>query len=824
MSELFDMAQRVIDPANFNPVIHFAAPNYRGHSRSPSRSPSRRHHFTTHELDPLLSDLSPTSTLEALESTDAVNVGGSAHQSVLRDSITAVSTSERALCIRAALAGKKLKEWQKELAAWPWPTALDGQGNGFEPLPLEERLKKRLQIDHGDHADLLLSNPSKLQTVGEDGEEEYWGSLSKSVVQQYEERIEVIRDDMETLDLEELKDHVRDAHLSSRSSRSSLYGGLENLALVNYNHLDDFTAIVTATIMHALPYISRLDSLLTTWSVRFVVLRKTPGFLRRLGDAQRAMDSAWEVIRKDESDITRNGFSTMRSIVGNQIFELGQRLDSMLDNLEGRRDTVPERWIDCMESIEADFGSWVVESERQVLENEWKAEKRHVNVRHTAQNRSQGETSGQHQSLAPQTSNKIGESNFAEDFGTMPNVADNPTVPQTFSFSSTDVLHDGSFVSDGIPKSGASDSPQSVETGASMKNSDALSLVGHFSGPSQGFLPDPIEKPVVGIAGKSPRSDVFTNALNTEIEGRSPGSKSLVLVSSEGVPTTHQFDKIEEHQLLKMANRDLKSDQAHEPKSPGNHQNIETNQNFLSPSPAEEEVASTVGQTQNTASVLPTHFGHRRELSSPLDRSDEAAPLIPEDPTFLDITAQAPAVISTATQTLWNGKVKQGHRPTPLALKNQQRDVESNVSSDTSCPGSATSAYFSGMSSPEIQDATRAEYVGSPVEVTSPTWTLREPTNSTGTFSRQSSQRTERGSIIASEVTIVRPSLVSPLQGSRTPSFAAEPITNQSVDLSEDSLIQDENDGNETIVKRASITSIEVLSRSEVRGLIGRVL
>ena len=54
------------------------------------------------------------------------------------------------------------------------------------------------------------------------------------------------------------------------------------------------------------------------------------------------------------------------------ILELGRTIDGMLDVLEGREDTIPEEWIDGMEIIEADFGNWVVESEKRVMEEEWR--------------------------------------------------------------------------------------------------------------------------------------------------------------------------------------------------------------------------------------------------------------------------------------------------------------------------------------------------------------------------------------------------------------------------------------------------------------------
>ena len=93
----------------------------------------------SHELDPLLANLSPKSTLEALEATEVIDLEGRASQSLLHDSVAAASTSERALGIRAALAGKKLKKWHAELTAWPWPLASSSPGSGFRIPPQAER-------------------------------------------------------------------------------------------------------------------------------------------------------------------------------------------------------------------------------------------------------------------------------------------------------------------------------------------------------------------------------------------------------------------------------------------------------------------------------------------------------------------------------------------------------------------------------------------------------------------------------------------------------------------------------------------------------------
>lgn len=329
-----------MDPTILNSPSFFAAADQQAASRSPSRSPHRRQHFITHELDPLLSDLSPSSTLRVLQTTDSVLDGGPPKGAFV-DSVAAASTSERAWGIKAALAGKKVRDWYSELKQWPWP--------GSSSADSSNRSGNDLSC---------------------------WESHSPQTVLQYEARIEEIRDDMETLELDELKEHVRATHVPS-TSRRSMYGQTDGGLSNGHAHLDDFTAVITATIMQALPDISRLNSLLGVWSARLVVLQQVPDFLHCLERTDAAMSSAWNVIEKERvdqtpsnSDLNREAFVTMQSVLERQISELGQRLDLMLDALEGREDTVPDIWIDRMETVESEFGTWVVETEQQVLENE----------------------------------------------------------------------------------------------------------------------------------------------------------------------------------------------------------------------------------------------------------------------------------------------------------------------------------------------------------------------------------------------------------------------------------------------------------------------
>ena len=318
-----------------------------GLSGSPTRSP--RGARTAFDFDPLLANLSPASILEALQAADRPpNTYADTSQGPLAKSIANASPSERALGVRAGQAGIKVREWCDEVRGWQWPDT------GFA-------------LPQGDHI-------SEEAEILEGSKERFFGSLPESTVVQIEKRIEAIKDEMETLDVEELKNQARGAHLipDSRSGISSYGPELISVGpLRTYRHLDDLTVVVTATIVQALPYIYRLDKLLDLWAVRIFVLRLVPAFLRQLDDAQLALASAWNATGEASmSGLTRNAFAVMKAVLQDRVAELGQRLDNILDALEGHEDRIPDRWIDEMEGAQADYEMWAVQAEKQVETNE----------------------------------------------------------------------------------------------------------------------------------------------------------------------------------------------------------------------------------------------------------------------------------------------------------------------------------------------------------------------------------------------------------------------------------------------------------------------
>ena len=314
-----------MDPVTTSPTQHLPAqPRLATTLASPLRSPSRRQRFTAQDFNSLLSELSPSFTLEVLQANDAVRPGSNASKSFIQESLASASTTERAWGFKAALAGKKVQEWYAEIGAWIWP--------GFNQPPLEEPTNTSAQHYQEGHIDRGLSpeaaGPSGSNLVGQ----QTLGALSSKTVSEYEERIETIRAEMETLEIEDLKDYVRNAHWKTRSRRSSIRDQQTSFGLAtDFDHLDDFTAIITAAIVQALPTISRLETLLNTWSTRLLVLRQVPSFLIELDSGRESMVSASIAVGahdaqypKRRADFSLKAFSDIRAVLQDQIAELGR--------------------------------------------------------------------------------------------------------------------------------------------------------------------------------------------------------------------------------------------------------------------------------------------------------------------------------------------------------------------------------------------------------------------------------------------------------------------------------------------------------------------
>lgn len=348
------------NPTVLSAATQFRPTSLRNQSLSParSRSPVRRNEFIAKELDPILGNLSPDTTLHALQSTDTIT-NSSAHDAILAKSIAEASTPERELGIKAAVAAQKVRQWCVEVAKWPWPSLADAAaGKGF------------LQPEtHGESS-------QKTTVAGS----YYVGSLPTATAIKYEERIEEIYDGLDALDVEELKSAVLDSHSSFRLSPRSDASEVHTRDDWSQSKIKDFTALVTATIIHMLPDLANLNMLISNWDVRLTILRQTSQLLEDLRSTERGLQAAADVIANPKLGplVTNDEVETTENILAGQVSSLGTQYDQMLDLLEGHHDSLPGEWIDRLEEIENDFAHFVVDAKRRVIRNNWFAQSKQL--------------------------------------------------------------------------------------------------------------------------------------------------------------------------------------------------------------------------------------------------------------------------------------------------------------------------------------------------------------------------------------------------------------------------------------------------------------
>ncbi len=634
-----------------------------------TRKPSRREQLTHNEINPLLANLSPSSTLEALAATGAVSVEDRHRWSSLEKSVALASTSERAWAIKVSLARQKLIKWHEELSSWPWSHK---NPNGFEePLPAYKLRRSK---------------------------EEYWGGIPERVALHYEERVEAIKDDMETLEVEDLKNYVRNMFLGGQ-----------------YEPLSDLTSLMTEEIVQSLPTLSRLNLLLRDWSSRLLILRQTPTFLRDLDASDRSMVSAWKAIGKsDESvaspklDLTREAFLQMQADLQNQIARLARQLDNMLDLDE--KDELPPRWASRMDELEKEYSAWVVEAWELVLNTEMKGQSIELQAS---------------QSRFPIQAEVRAPSEISEFTRT---IAADAQFVETKEGTNSGSDHPGHHLS----KDGFED--ELDDQHSSDKREHVVVPAGGASSGANGNMP--FEKG----AGQSSDTPMGRNAL---IATDTPASSGLSHVQTPKSTERRLYD----HSVV--GPRDIPD----------------------------------AGQRQGNESYVKSF---ERTLSPSLSQ-------------------------------------RRANRPSPLVLEklpNAESTTYSDMNSDISSAGSATSDYFSNRSSPEILDASVVEYIGSPV-LKSPLWASNEPITPLDIVSRHSSQRTERGdskfpqrgswSGFASPVS----------QRSRASTFVPEkPV----IEAQEPAKAEHSHPWKPTHVRTrsASMQSIEVVPKSEIRKIMVR--
>ncbi|KAI0491142.1 hypothetical protein F4859DRAFT_501174 [Xylaria cf. heliscus] len=324
--------------------------------RTKSPSPARQKHSS----DDLLSRLTPATAIEALQSPAGP----------LKACLERASVSEQTFALKTAIASKTIHNWLDELSEWPWPSP--GTSSGFEPPPP----KRRKLFEHETSRDLHEAASSSNVT--------YYGSLPADDVVRYEKRIEEVQQDMEGLDLEDIKNQVLHNHILPLSRPGTPFSdaGLSVTSAFSFAKMEDLTAVVTAITVRTLPALSKLSRLLHTWSIRLVVLRKVPSLLIMFTDAEVALRSGWSAIElsprissdsiedteivSSKSHLTQKDVDIIKTVLQQKVARPGRDLDFMLDTLEGMVDTLPEGWLDRMELIERDYADWVTTAERKV--------------------------------------------------------------------------------------------------------------------------------------------------------------------------------------------------------------------------------------------------------------------------------------------------------------------------------------------------------------------------------------------------------------------------------------------------------------------------
>jgi hypothetical protein len=331
------------------------------HSHTLSRS-SSHNYGQARDFDPILRNLSPTTTLRAFSEGDRRS-----SRDTLYYALQSSTSAQRTLGTRAARTCLDIRSWARELEDWEWPGTFETPQSARNTEELNKTIKESAVSNTG------VIDQDVRTTV-------YWGSLPAVVVQEYEQRTDEIIQQLDEINVEELKEFVLSAHDQAGISSASIDDSIGDIgAATDLRRLDDYTAVITATILQALPYLSRLNRLLNTWSIRLTVLRQTPSFEKSLSQARTDLDRCWAAIQVAQSDdveslspdsFNRGTLIEMRSVIEHNVGSLGRKLDGFLDNLEGRSETVPESWIDGMETLESQYAVWLVQAERKILEND----------------------------------------------------------------------------------------------------------------------------------------------------------------------------------------------------------------------------------------------------------------------------------------------------------------------------------------------------------------------------------------------------------------------------------------------------------------------
>lgn len=306
--------------------------------------------------DDFISHLSPLTALDAFR----------APTGPLKACMDAATPSEKSFAIRAAIASKNIYEWLDELRNWAWPAK---GGVGFQTPYSKRKLSMRGRSG---------STPADAAEENTKVDDTYIGSLLESDVARYETRIDQIQTELDKLQIEEIKNHVLHNHIMPLSrpgtpASPTLERQFGMASLASFTKMDDMTAVITATVVQALPNLSKLMRLMNAWSVRLTVLRRIPSWLSAVEDAESAIQTGWTSLKPDStaqdeqtpqsrstesSAISKKDFEVMKLVLEKKVSQAATGLDFMLDNLEGRDDTLPDEWLDRMETVERGYAEW----------------------------------------------------------------------------------------------------------------------------------------------------------------------------------------------------------------------------------------------------------------------------------------------------------------------------------------------------------------------------------------------------------------------------------------------------------------------------------
>jgi hypothetical protein len=256
-----------------------------------------------------------------------------------------VTTAEKDLASRVVEASEKLRSWCLEIEQWGWSGSFDSSWTG----------------------------PRSLQDVPTASHDvtQYCASLPQEQVETFENRLDAIDEELEILEVDELKERVLGIHLG-RSRPSSSYSTQSMTTLLL---MDDFQLFVTEAMMQTLPYHSKLKQYMRAWSTRLAVFGKVPRFLETMSAFTVQMNQAYPPLQDPLSSKVplnhlhqlQERLETKRHTLSDQIGTGGRLLDGMLDILEGSEDTLPEQWIDRFEKDEKEYSDWSVLADRQLF-------------------------------------------------------------------------------------------------------------------------------------------------------------------------------------------------------------------------------------------------------------------------------------------------------------------------------------------------------------------------------------------------------------------------------------------------------------------------